>query len=104
MEKSASSDNRQRRGPLDGIRVLDLSRVLAGPYCSMIMADLGAEVIKVEETGIGDHTRTIPPFVGTESHYFLAISRNKKSIALDARTQEGRDVLLKVAAHCDVVL
>ncbi len=95
---------RPRRGPLDGVRVLDLSRVLAGPFCSLILADLGAEVIKVEELGVGDQTRTIPPFVNGESHYFLAINRNKSSVALDARTEAGRGILLKLAAQCDVVL
>ena len=97
-------DATQRRGPLTGVRVLDLSRVLAGPFCSMILADLGAEVVKVEEMGVGDQTRTIPPFVNGESHYFLAINRNKKSVALDARTEQGRNILLKLAARCDVVL
>ena len=95
---------RPRRGPLDGVRVLDLSRVLAGPFCSLILADLGAEVIKVEELGSGDQTRTIPPFVGGESHYFLSINRNKSSVALDARTEAGRDILRKLATQCDVVL
>ena len=94
----------KRRGPLDGVRVLDLSRVLAGPFCSLILADLGAEVIKVEETGSGDQTRTIPPFVNGESHYFLAINRNKSSVALDARTDEGKALLKKLALQCDVVL
>lgn len=94
----------KRRGPLEGVRVLDLSRVLAGPFCSMILADLGAEVIKIEEIGVGDQTRTIPPFANGQSHYFLAINRNKRSVALDARTPEGRDILLKIAQHCDVVL
>ncbi len=102
MTEAANAE--QRRGPLTGVRVLDLSRVLAGPFCSMILADLGAEVIKIEEIGVGDQTRTIPPFVNGESHYFLAINRNKKSVALDARTAEGRDILLKLATHCDVVL
>jgi crotonobetainyl-CoA:carnitine CoA-transferase CaiB-like acyl-CoA transferase len=92
------------KGPLHGVRILDLSRVLAGPFCSMILGDLGAEVIKVEETATGDQTRTIPPFQQGESHYFLAINRNKKSIALDARTEEGRALLLQLAAKCDVVL
>ena len=95
---------RKRRGPLDGVRVLDLSRVLAGPFCSLILADLGAEVIKVEEIGGGDQTRTIPPFVNGESHYFLSINRNKSSVALDARTRAGQDILLKLAMQCDVVL
>ena len=99
-----AAQKNKRRGPLDGVRVLDLSRVLAGPFCSLILADLGAEVIKVEEIGGGDQTRTIPPFVNGESHYFLAINRNKKSVALDARTPEGRDLLLKLAQQCDVVV
>ena len=91
------------KGPLAGVRVLDLSRVLAGPFCSMILGDLGAEVIKIEETTTGDQTRTIPPFQQGESHYFLAINRNKKSVALDARTPEGQELLLQLAASCDVV-
>jgi crotonobetainyl-CoA:carnitine CoA-transferase CaiB-like acyl-CoA transferase len=101
---TASPPAAARAGPLAGVRILDLSRVLAGPFCSMILADLGAEVIKIEEIGSGDQTRTIPPFVNGESHYFLAINRNKKSVALDARTPEGRDVLLKIAARSDVIL
>jgi crotonobetainyl-CoA:carnitine CoA-transferase CaiB-like acyl-CoA transferase len=104
MTKTQSTPARKRRGPLDGTRVLDLSRVLAGPFCSLILADLGAEVIKVEEIGGGDQTRTIPPFVNGESHYFLSINRNKSSVALDARTEEGREILLKLAMKCDVVL
>jgi len=100
----ATASSAPRCGPLDGIRVLDLSRVLAGPFCSMILADLGAEVIKVEDIDGGDQTRTVPPFRNGESHYFLAINRNKKSVALDARTPEGRDLVLTLAAGCDVVL
>lgn len=92
------------RGPLDGLRVLDLSRVLAGPFCSMILGDLGAEILKIEELGIGDQTRTIPPFVGGESHYFLAINRNKKSLAVDTRLPEGRDIILDLVRKSDVVL
>ncbi len=91
-------------GPLAGIKVLDLSRVLAGPFCSMILADLGAEVIKVEEIGRGDGTRAVPPFVNGESHYFLAINRNKQSIAVDLKKPEGRDLILKLAAKADVVV
>lgn len=104
MTQKQKTPARKRRGPLDGVRVLDLSRVLAGPFCSLILADLGAEVIKIEEIGGGDQTRTIPPFVNGESHYFLAINRNKRSVALDARTDEGREILLKLAMQCDVVL
>ena len=90
-QKPAAPSARKRRGPLDGVRVLDMSRVLAGPFCSLILADLGAEVIKVEEIGSGDQTRTIPPFVNGESHYFLSINRNKSSVALDARTPAGQE-------------
>ena len=94
----------QRRGPLSGLRILDLTRVLAGPFCTMILGDLGAEIIKVEEIEGGDQTRNIPPFVAGESHYFLAINRNKKSLALDARSPGGRAVLLDLVAHCDAVI
>ena len=73
-------------GPLSGIRVLDLSRVLTGPFCSMILADLGAEVLKVEEPGSGDQTRTAPPFVKGESHYYMSINRNMQSIVIDLIT------------------
>ena len=72
--------------PLSGIRVLDLSRILAGPYCTMILGDLGAEVIKVERPETGDDTRTWgPPFAGGESAYYLCCNRNKKSIAIDLK-------------------
>ena len=80
---------------LDGVRVLDLSRMLAGPYGSMLLADLGAEVIKIEDPRGGDPMRIMgPPFLGPErdSAYFLSINRNKKSVALDLETAEGRDV------------
>ena len=93
-----------RAGPLSGVRVLDLSRVLAGPFCSMIMADLGADVIKVEELGKGDQTRTIPPFQGTESHYFLAINRNKRSIEIDLKSAAGRDIVLRLVRESDVLV
>src|SRR5918999_6098612 len=74
-------------GPLDGVRVLDLTRVLAGPYCTMFLGDLGAEVVKVEQPGVGDDTRGWgPPFTGGESAYFLCINRNKKSITIDLKT------------------
>jgi glutaryl-CoA transferase len=89
----------------DGIRVLDLSRMLAGPYGSMLLADMGAEVIKIEEPGGGDAMREMgPPFLaGGESAYFLAINRNKKSVALDLTKPEGRDVFLELVAQADVV-
>ncbi len=93
-----------RQGPLHGIRVLDLSRVLTGPFCSMILADMGAEVWKIEELGHGDQTRSIPPYVGGESHYYMAINRNKTSVAVDLKTPEGRDIALGLAAQADIVL
>jgi crotonobetainyl-CoA:carnitine CoA-transferase CaiB-like acyl-CoA transferase len=89
----------------EGVRVLDLSRMLAGPYGSMLLGDLGAEVVKVEEPDGGDPMRVMgPPFLaGGESAYFLSINRNKKSIALDLARPAGRDVFLDLAAHADVV-
>jgi crotonobetainyl-CoA:carnitine CoA-transferase CaiB-like acyl-CoA transferase len=89
----------------EGVRVLDLSRMLAGPYGSMLLADMGAEVIKVEEPDGGDPMRVMgPPFLAEgESAYFLSINRNKKSIALDLTRPAGRDVFLELAAHADVV-
>src|ERR1044071_3038067 len=89
---------------LEGIRVLDLSRMLPGPYASMMLGDLGAEVIKVEETKIGDPTRRSPPLIGERSAAFLQVNRNKKSIALDLKQPQARDIFLKLAATADVVL
>jgi crotonobetainyl-CoA:carnitine CoA-transferase CaiB-like acyl-CoA transferase len=90
--------------PLKGIRVLDLSRVLAGPFCSMTLADLGAEVIKVEMPGIGDDTRAYPPFIGKQSSYFMSTNRNKKSITLDLKIKEGQEVLHRLAIKSDIVI
>ena len=94
----------KRPPPLQGIRVLDLSRVLAGPFCSMNLADLGAEVIKVEMPGVGDDTRAYPPFINTQSSYFMSTNRNKKSITLDLKVREGQEALHRLAAKSDVVL
>jgi len=93
------------RGPLDGIRVLDLTRVVAGPYCAMFLGDLGAEVVKVEQPGAGDDTRGWgPPFTGGESAYYLCINRNKKSITLDLKSTEGVELLRQLAKAADVVI
>ncbi|MFQ5710719.1 MAG: CaiB/BaiF CoA transferase family protein [Candidatus Geothermarchaeales archaeon] len=93
------------RYPLEGVRVLDLTRVLAGPYCSMLLADLGAEVIKVEIPGSGDDTRAYaPPYIGGESAYFLCVNRNKKSVTLNLKTEKGREILYGLAEKCDVAL
>jgi formyl-CoA transferase/CoA:oxalate CoA-transferase len=91
--------------PLNDILVLDLSRVLAGPYCSMYLADMGAEVIKVERPGKGDDTRGYgPPFVAGESCYFTAINRGKKSIAIDLKHPEGIALVKDLAVKADIVL
>ena len=90
--------------PLSGVRVLDLTRVLAGPFCSMILGDMGAEIIKVEEPGKGDDTRSWPPFVGGESTYFMSVNRSKKSLTLNLKAPEGRDILRKLVRKSDVVL
>lgn len=94
-----------RQLPLTGIKVLDISRVLTGPFCSMILADLGAEVIKVEIPGVGDETRGWgPPFVGEESAYFLSINRNKKSITVNMKEKEGQEIIYKLAQEADVMI
>ncbi|UJL45558.1 CoA transferase [Virgibacillus sp. NKC19-16] len=89
---------------LEGIKVIDLSRILSGPYCTMVLADMGAEVIKIEAPG-GDDTRTWgPPFFDTESAYFFSINRNKKSIVVNLKTEEGRELLLDLVKEADVVV
>lgn len=91
-------------GPLRGIRVLDFTRVLAGPSAALALADLGAEVIKIEPPGTGDETRTFPPFRDGESHYFLSINRGKKSIVVDLKTEQGVELAKQLASHCDVLI
>jgi crotonobetainyl-CoA:carnitine CoA-transferase CaiB-like acyl-CoA transferase len=91
--------------PLSGLRVLDLSRVLAGPYCTMMLADLGADVIKVEQPGAGDETRGWgPPFAGSEAGYFLAVNRTKRSVTLDLKNPADRDTAVALAARSDVLI
>jgi len=90
--------------PMKGIRVLDLSRVLAGPFCSMTLSDLGAEIIKVEIPGSGDDTRAFPPYIGGESSYFMSVNRGKKSVTLNLKEDAAREALLRLAAGCDVFL
>jgi crotonobetainyl-CoA:carnitine CoA-transferase CaiB-like acyl-CoA transferase len=89
---------------LEGIRVLDLSRMLPGPFASMMLGDLGAEVIKVEEPRTGDPTRWSPPLIAGQSAAFLQVNRNKKSIAIDLKRERGREIFLKLAERADVVL
>lgn len=90
---------------LEGIKVLDLSNYLAGPYCSMILADLGADVVKVEQPGVGDGSRQWgPPFIRDESAYFLSVNRNKRSITLNLKSDKGKEILFKLASSSDVFL
>lgn len=92
-------------GALEGIRILDLSRVLAGPMCGMTLADLGADVIKVERPGCGDDTRHWgPPYAGSESAYYLALNRNKRSVTVDLSTDAGKGIVRQLAAQSDVVI
>jgi len=87
------------------LRVLDLSRVLAGPYCTMLLADLGADVVKVERPGEGDETRTWgPPYLGGESAYFLSVNRGKRSVALDLARPEAQEALARLAREAAVVI
>jgi formyl-CoA transferase len=92
-------------GPLAGIRVLDLTRVLAGPYCAMFLGDLGADVVKVEQPGVGDDTRGWgPPFSGGESAYFLCVNRNKKSLTVDLKSDRGIALIRQLAERADVLI
>ena len=94
--------------PLEGVTILDLSRVLACPFASMILAELGADVIKVEQPGGGDETRSFEPKVqgegGSESAYYLAFNRSKQSVTVNFRHPEGQDVIRRLAQTCDVVV
>ena len=90
---------------LSGIRVLDFTRVVSGPYCTQLLSDLGAEVVKIERPGAGDDSRAFgPPFVKGESVYFLSLNRGKKSVVIDLSTEKGRQAARRLAADCDVVI
>jgi crotonobetainyl-CoA:carnitine CoA-transferase CaiB-like acyl-CoA transferase len=91
------------RKPLEGIRVIDLSHVLAMPTCTMQLADLGAEVIKIERPGIGDDSRYFGPFINGESAYFMSVNRNKKSVTLDLKQEEGKEIFKKLVKKADVI-
>ncbi len=91
--------------PLEGLRVVDLTRVLSGPYCTMHLGDMGAEVIKVEQPGKGDDTRAFaPPYQGDEAAYFLSVNRNKKSITLDMKSERGKEVLWRLVERSDILV
>jgi crotonobetainyl-CoA:carnitine CoA-transferase CaiB-like acyl-CoA transferase len=102
--RAAGVASSKARPPLAGIRVIDMTRVLAGPFCAMSLGDMGAEVIKVEEPGKGDDTRGWPPFVGGEATYFLSVNRSKKSITLNLKAPEGQAILKGLIKRADVVL
>ena len=89
---------------LEGIRILDLSRLLPGPYCTMLLADFGAEVIKIEEPGRGDYARSFPPFLKDFGYWHLQLNRNKKSVVLDLKSDTGREAFLELAKTADVVV
>lgn len=102
-EADTSKASANWAGPLQGLRVLDLTRVLAGPFATMGLGDLGAEILKIEPPG-GDDTRKFPPFVGDESHYFMALNRNKKSLVIDLKQDEGKNLLRRLVAISDVII
>lgn len=91
-------------GPLDGIKVLDLTRVLAGPYATMLLGDLGAEVIKIEQPGIGDESRNFGPFKNGFSLYFMSVNRGKRSVTLNLKTERGQAIFKRLLAHTDIVV
>ena len=91
-------------GPLTDIRVLDLTRVLAGPYATMILADLGAEVIKIEQPGSGDDSRAYGPYQNGESGYFMSLNRNKESLTLNLKAPEAKEIFKELVRHVDVVV
>lgn len=92
------------RGPLAGVRILDLTRVLAGPYCTTLLWELGAEVLKIEQPGHGDDTRAFPPFLNGESVYFASINRGKRSLALDLKNADDRAVFERLLDRADVLV
>ncbi len=101
---ASANELEPKKGPLDGVTVLDFSRVLAGPYCTMVLADLGARVIKVEKIGTGDDTREFGPFVENESAYFCCFNRRKESIVLDIKSPRDRELLERLLDESDVLV
>src|SRR5579875_1244068 len=91
-------------GPLSGVRVLDLSRVLAGPFATLLLADLGADVVKLEDPEGGDPARQNGPFVGAWSTYFVSLNRGKRSLAVDLRQPQGQALALRLAARAHVLV
>jgi crotonobetainyl-CoA:carnitine CoA-transferase CaiB-like acyl-CoA transferase len=95
----------KRRAPLDGLLAVDLTRALAGPFCAMTLGDLGVDVVKIEEPGVGDDSRHWgPPFAGGESAYFLSCNRNKRSVTLNLKSKEGREALWRLVERADIFI
>jgi alpha-methylacyl-CoA racemase len=90
--------------PLTGVRVLDLTRLLPGPFCTMLLADMGADVIKVEEPGLGDYMRWTPPLIDGQSAIFGAVNRNKRSLTLNLKAEDGRELLMRLIERADVLV
>jgi crotonobetainyl-CoA:carnitine CoA-transferase CaiB-like acyl-CoA transferase len=89
--------------PLEGVKVLDLTTVMAGPYCTMVLGDMGAEIIKVENFPEGDGSRRFEPKINDESYCFAVLNRNKKSIALNMKDPQGLDIFMRLAAKADII-
>ena len=104
MTEDTTSPDAASGGPLAGVRVLDLSWVLAGPYCTMVLSDLGADVVKCERPPFGDVARTTGPLLDGESGYFFSINRGKRSIAIDLKLDEGRELFLRLVPEFDVIV
>jgi|SRR5579875_593783 len=105
IKKKNNNEEEEQEGPLSGVKVLDLSRVMAGPYATMLLADYGADVIKIEEPGKGDETRYwYPPTIEGESAYFLSANRNKRSLTLNMKTREGLEIFFKLVRESDVLI
>ena len=103
-ECNTPEDPPPQAGPLDGIRVLDVSRYIAGPYCAMLLGDMGADVIKVEPPGRGENSRAFGPFVEGESLYTMVFNRNKRSLTLDLRAERGKEVFKELLGKADVLV
>lgn len=101
----SSPNEKTNSGPLAGLRVIDLTRVLSGPFCTMMLGDMGAEVIKIERPEVGDDTRAFaPPYQGQESAYFLSVNRNKKSLTLDIKQDSAKEILWTLIEGADIVV
>src|SRR6185295_14646974 len=101
---SAENQSSSAAGALEGIRVVDLSRFIAGPYCAMLLGDMGADVVKVEPPGRGENSRGFAPFVEGESLYTMVFNRNKRSLTLDLRSDQGKDLLRSLLKKADVLV